>query len=122
MRTGLIISSVLALGVCVWVGEARADSASNEIAVENTASSLDLAALSGGGLSLTNVEATGTQTGEVSGNTIDNSGGGIMHNGGNISANANSGGITINMLNSGNNVSMQNITQINVYNNTGGSP
>jgi hypothetical protein len=113
---------VLALGVCVWVGEARADSASNEIAVENTASSLDLAALSGGGLSLTNVEATGTQTGEVSGNTIDNSGGSIMHNGGNISANANSGGITINMLNSGNNVSMQNITQINVYNNTGGSP
>jgi hypothetical protein len=113
---------VLALGVCVWVGEARADSASNEIAVENTASSLDLAALSGGGLSLTNVEATGTQTGGVNDNTIDNSGGSYMHNGGNISANANSGGITINMLNSGNNVLMQNITQINVYNNTGGSP
>lgn len=45
--------------------------------------------------------------------TVDN--GGQINTGGILAATANSGGITTNMLNTGNNVSFQNSTTLNVY-------
>lgn len=45
--------------------------------------------------------------------TVDN--GGQINTGGILSLNANSGGITTTMLNTGNNVSFQNSTTLNIY-------
>ena len=62
MRTGIttIFASMLALGVCVWVGEARADGG-DELSVTGGVESEDLAHVIGGGL------AVGTATSAVTG-------------------------------------------------------
>ena len=64
MRTGLttIFASMLALGVCVWVGEARADGG-DELSVTGGVESEDLAHLNGGGLTVATATSsvTGTQ-------------------------------------------------------------
>jgi len=111
MRTGMktIIASMLALGVCVWVGEARADG--DEISLGGGAASSDLASLSGG--SLTIVDADATQNGSVVNPNVNNNG--TMINGGNTAIANGTQGIVLQAQNSGNNSLIQQTAQINVY-------
>jgi len=106
---------MLALGVCVWVGEARADgSGDDDIAVNSSVTSADLSELSGGSLSIVAADADVTQDGTVSGNTVTNNGSGSISTGGNTVVNTGSSGIVMQAANSGMNSLIQQSTTINV--------
>ena len=118
MRTILktTFASMLALGVCVWVGEARADGSSSddEIAVNSSVTSDDLSELSGGSQSTVAAVADVTQDGTVTGNTVTNNGSGSISTGGNTIVNTGSTGIVMQAANSGMNSLIQQSTTINV--------
>lgn len=118
MRTILktTLASMLALGVCVWVGEARADGSSSddEIAVNSSVTSDDLSELSGGSQSTVAAVADVTQDGTVTGNTVTNNGSGSISTGGNTIVNTGSTGIVMQAANSGMNSLIQQSTTINV--------
>jgi hypothetical protein len=115
MRTGIktTIASMLALGVCVWVGETRADglSGSDELSMSGGVGTEDLALLSGGGLTL--ATATSTVTGTSNNNDTDNTGGTIMTGGGS-NINVGSHGIVMQANNTGMNSLIQQNATINV--------
>jgi hypothetical protein len=118
MRTVLktTFASMLALGVCVWVGETRADGSlsDDELAVNSSVTSADLSELSGGSLSIVAADADVTQDGTVSGNTVTNNGSGSISTGGNTVVNTGSSGIVMQAANSGMNSLIQQSTTINV--------
>jgi hypothetical protein len=112
MRTGMktIFASVLALGVCVWVGEARADG-SDELSMGGSVGSEDLAHLNGGGLTI--ATATSTVTGTSENNEIYNQDGKITTGAGE-NINIGSHGIVMQANNSGINSLIQQNATINV--------
>jgi len=109
-------ASMLALGVCVWVGETRADglSGDDEIAVNSSVTSADLSELSGGSQSIVAAVADVNQDGTVSSNTVTNNGTGSISTGGNTVVNTGSTGIVMQAANSGMNSLIQQSTTINV--------
>jgi len=115
MRTEMktIFASMLALGVCVWVGETRADglSGSDELSMSGGVGTEDLALLSGGGLTL--ATATSTVTGTSENNDINNAGGTISTGGGS-NINVGSHGIVMQANNTGMNSLIQQNATINV--------
>ncbi len=106
---------MLALGVCVWVGETRADglSGDDDIAVNSSVTSADLSELSGGSLSIVAAESDVTQEGDVGGNTVSNSHGNIS-TGSAMNINTGSHGIVMQASNSGMNSLIQQSSTINV--------
>jgi hypothetical protein len=115
MRTGIktTIASMLALGVCVWVGETRADgpSGSDEISMDGGVGTSDLALLSGGTLVL--ATASTEIDGTSHNNTIDNSGG-ELKTGSGMNINSGSHGIVMQAANTGINSLIQQTATINV--------
>lgn len=111
MRTGMktILASTLALGVCVWVGEARADG--DELSMSGDVGSDDLALLSGGSLMV--ATASSSVTGSSTGNTTNNQGGEISTGGGS-NINVGSHGIVMQANNTGMNSLIQQNATINV--------
>ena len=91
-------ASLLALGVCVWVAEARADG--DEISADNSVEMTALQSLNGGDLTLIGMHAQSEQTGTVEGNEIYNEGGTIT-TGAAINNINNSHGIVMQAANSG---------------------
>lgn len=118
MRTVLktTLASMLALGVCVWVGETRADGSlsDDELAVNSSVTSADLSELSGGSQSIVAAVADVTQDGTVTGNSVNNNGSGSISTGGNTVVNTGSSGIVMQAANSGMNSLIQQSTTINV--------
>lgn len=110
------LASMLALGVCVWVGETRADGSlgDDDIAVNSSVTNADLSELSGGSLSIVAAEADVTQDGTVSSNTVTNSGSGTISTGSAMNVNTSSSGIVMQAANSGMNSLIQQSTTINV--------
>lgn len=116
MRTGIktTLASMLALGVCVWVGETRADglSGGDDIALSSAVGSADLQSLNGG-LKIQNAEATTTQNGSVTGNGVNNAGGEI-NTGAAVNNVYTSGGISLVASNTGMNALIQQTVVVNV--------
>lgn len=104
-------ASLLALGVCVWVAEARADG--DEISADNSVEMNALQLLNGGDLTLIGMHAHSTQNGTVEGNEIYNEGGKI-ETGSVNNYNYGSHGIVMQAANSGINSLIQQTTTINV--------
>jgi hypothetical protein len=104
-------ASLLALGVCVWVAEARADG--DEISADNSVEMTALQSLNGGDLTLIGMHAHSEQTGTVEGNDIYNEGGSIT-TGAAINNINNSHGIVMQAANSGINSLIQQTTTINI--------
>lgn len=115
MRTGMkiTIASMLALGVCVWVGETRADgpAGSDEISMDGGVGTSDLALLSGGSLIL--ATASTEIDGTSHNNTINNAGGEI-ETGAGLNINSGSTGIVMQAANTGINSLIQQTATINV--------
>jgi len=115
MRTGIktTIASMLALGVCVWVGETRADgpSGGDEISLDGGVGTSDLALLSGGSLVL--ATASTEIDGTSHNNTINNNGGEI-ETGAGLNINSGSTGIVMQAANTGINSLIQQTATINV--------
>jgi hypothetical protein len=109
-------ASMLALGVCVWVGETRADglSGDDDIALNSSVTSADLSELSGGSVSVVSADADVTQHGDVDGNTVSNVGSGSVWTGSASNINNGSNGIVMQAANSGMNSLIQQSTTINV--------
>jgi len=105
---------MLALGVCVWVGETRADglSGGDDIALSSAVGSADLQSLNGG-LKIQNAEATTTQNGSVTGNGVNNAGGEI-NTGAAVNNVYTSGGISLVASNTGMNALIQQTVVVNV--------
>jgi len=101
--------SMLALGVCVWVGETRADglSGDDELPVNNVVSTTDLQELSGGGVSITAAHSNVTQDGDVKDNNVYVIGNGSISTGSAMNINAGSHGIVMQAANSGMNSLIQ---------------
>ena len=116
MRTGIktTLASMLALGVCVWVGETRADgpSGSDDIALDSNVGSSDLADLSVGKLTVLDAETNVQQNGTVEGNSVSNSG--EINTGGALNTNFGSQGVVMQAANTGMNSLIQQTTTINV--------
>jgi len=110
------IASMLALGVCVWVGETRADglSGDDDIAVNSSVTSSDLSELSGGSLSIVAAESDVTQDGTVGGNSVTVIGSGHISTGSAMNINSGSHGIVMQAANSGMNSLIQQSSTINV--------
>lgn len=109
------LASMLALGVCVWVGETRADGSSDDdIAVNSSVTSADLSELSGGSLSIVAAEANVTQDGNVEGNSVTVNGSGSISTGSAMNINNGSHGIVMQAANSGMNSLIQQSSTINV--------
>ena len=109
------LASMLALGVCVWVGETRADGSSDDdIAVNSSVTSADLSELSGGSLSIVAAEANVTQDGNVEGNSVTVNGSGSISTGSAMNINSGSHGIVMQAANSGMNSLIQQSSTINV--------
>lgn len=122
MKTGMLAGLAMAallLGSAAQANELEPSAAADELAFaedgEDGMVPMDSAALS---------EATGGFAVQISDTdqqttftdnpvTVDN--GGQINTGGILALNANSGGITTTMLNTGNNVSFQNSTTLNIY-------
>ena len=113
MRTEMKITfaSLLALGVCVWVAEARADG--DEISSDNVVSTTALGSLNGGDLTLIGMHAHSEQHGTVENNDIYNEGGSIS-TGAAINNNYGSHGIVMQAANSGINSLIQQTTTLNI--------
>ena len=118
MRTVLktTLASMLALGVCVWVGETRADGSTSDddIAVNSSVTSADLSELCGGSLSIVAAEANVTQDGNVEGNSVTVNGSGSISTGSAMNINSGSHGIVMQAANSGMNSLIQQSSTINV--------
>ena len=116
MRTVMktTLASMLALGVCVWVGETRADglTGSDDIALGSGVGSSDLQSLNGG-LQILNAQTTTGQTGTVADNPIDNNGGTIQ-TGAAVNNVFTSSGISLVASNTGINSVIQQTVAINV--------
>jgi len=112
MRTEMKITfaSLLALGVCVWVAEARADG--DEISSDNSVATSALQSLNGD-LTLIGMSNHVNQTGTVEGNDIYNQGGSIS-TGSPTNTNIGSHGIVMQAANSGINSLIQQTTTINI--------
>ena len=106
--------------VMVLASGARAEEQAEELVLTDGADGEELAALDSGALD----EASGGFAVQISDTkqqttftdnpvTVDN--GGQINTGGILAASANSGGISTMMLNTGNNVSFQNSTTLNIY-------
>jgi len=110
------LASMLALGVCVWVGETRADGSTSDddIAVNSSVTSADLSELSGGSLSIVAAEANVTQDGNVEGNSVTVNGSGSISTGSAMNINSGSHGIVMQAANSGMNSLIQQSSTINV--------
>ena len=110
------LASMLALGVCVWVGETRADGSlsDDDIAVNSSVTSADLSELSGGSLSIVAAEANVTQDGNVEGNSVTVNGSGSISTGSAMNINNGSHGIVMQAANSGMNSLIQQSSTINV--------
>lgn len=104
-------ASLLALGVCVWVAEARADG--DEISADNSVETTALLSLNGGDLTLIGMHAHSTQNGTIEGNQIYNQDGKI-ETGTAINNNFGSHGIVMQAANTGINSLIQQTTTINV--------
>jgi hypothetical protein len=113
MRTEMKITfaSLLALGVCVWVAEARADG--DEISSTNSVDTDALQLLNGGDLTLIGMSAHSHQTGTVENNDIYNQGG-TIETGAAINTNFDSHGIVMQAANSGINSLIQQTTTLNI--------
>ncbi len=122
MKTGMLARTALAplfavmlLGGTAWAEERQDEDALVGAADEVGLEALDSDALSdasgGFAVQLTNVDQDTTFTDNPV--TVDN--GGQINTGYASASNANSGGITTTMLNTGNNVSFQNSTTLNIY-------
>lgn len=123
MKTGMLKGTALApLFALMLLGAAQADEAGATeagddlmLAAEDGLVPMDseaMAEASGGfAVQLSDTDQQSTFTDNPV--TVDN--GGQINTGGILSLNANSGGITTTMLNTGNNVSFQNSTTLNIY-------
>ena len=113
MRTEMKITfaSLLALGVCVWVAEARADG--DEISSDNVVATTALQSLNGGDLTLIGMSAHSEQHGTVENNDIYNQGG-TINTGSPVNNNFGSHGIVMRAANSGINSLIQQTTTINI--------
>lgn len=102
-------ASMLALGVCVWVGETRADglSGDDELPINNVVSTSDLQELSGGGVSITAAHSNVTQDGDVKDNNVYVIGDGSISTGSAMNINTGSHGIVMQAANSGMNSLIQ---------------
>jgi hypothetical protein len=116
MRTEMKITlaSMLALGVCVWVGETRADglTGGDDIALGSGVGSSDLQSLNGG-LQILNAQTQVTQGGTVDNNDIDNTGG-TIETGAAVNNVFSTGGISLVASNTGMNALIQQTVTINV--------
>jgi hypothetical protein len=110
------LASMLALGVCVWVGETRADGTSgdDELAVNSSVSSADLQELSGGSVSIVAAHSDVTQDGDVKDNSVTVIGSGSISTGSAMNINNGSHGIVMQAANSGMNSLIQQSSTINV--------
>jgi len=113
MRTEMKITfaSLLALGVCVWVAEARADG--DEISSDNSVAMTALQSLNGGDLTLIGMSAESNQHGTIKDNEIYNEGGKI-ETGSVNNYNYGSHGIVMQAANTGINSLIQQTTTINI--------
>jgi hypothetical protein len=117
MRTGMktTLASMLALGVCVWVGETRADglAGNDDIALDQSLGSADLQSLNVGHLTVQSASSHVTQDGNVEGNSVDGNSGQIT-TGPAVNTNFASQGIVMQAANSGINSLIQQTATINV--------
>jgi hypothetical protein len=104
-------ASLLALGVCVWVAEARADG--DEISSDNSVAMTALQSLNGGDLTLIGMSAESNQHGTIKDNEIYNEGGKI-ETGSVNNYNYGSHGIVMQAANTGINSLIQQTTTINI--------
>jgi hypothetical protein len=109
-----IFASMLALGVCVWVGETRADgpSGDDDIALDSSVGSSDLAGVSVGKLTVLDADTHVQQNGTVDDNGVYNDG--EISTGGAFNSNFASQGIVMQAANTGMNSLIQQTTTINV--------
>ena len=109
-------ASMLALGVCVWVGETRADglSGDDELPVNSSVSTADLQELSGGGVSIVSAHSDVVQDGKVKENSVSVVGNGSISTGSAMNINTGSHGIVLQASNSGMNSLIQQTSTINV--------